>query len=408
MTSRKLQPQDLIRAKGLPVVGGGLLTLQLLLLLLAIPSRAQTFSVLHQFNGGKDGANPAASLVLDGSGNLYGTTFAGGSFDYGMVFEIDASGKETILHGFWSGDGGRPQGGLIRDMAGNLIGTASDGGTPKGGECSHGCGTIFRVDSAGKFSEVHAFSTGTDGGGPTGSLVADHEGNLYGTANVGGDPRVCGVVFKLDTSGKESVLYAFKDFPDGCQPVGGLVQDRAGNFYGVTYAGGVYKYGSVFTVDRTGKEKVLYSFMEKGDGGGPEGPLALDTMGNLYGEADTVLFKLDKAGHETVLHSFNGPPDGSYPIGGAIVDSVGDIYGVTRDGGSGSACYFGCGTVFKVGSTGNETVLYNFTGASDGYAPSAGLVMDAFGNLYGTTYDGGNFSSCGEAGGCGVVFKLTP
>jgi uncharacterized repeat protein (TIGR03803 family) len=403
MTSKK-QPQDLIRAKGLLVAGSELLlTLLLLLLLLAIPSRAQTFTVLHQFNGGKDGANPAASLFLDSSGNLYGTTFAGGSFDYGMVFEIDTSGKETVLHGFWSGDGGRPQGGLIRDTAGNLIGSTSDGGTPKGGECSHGCGTIFRVDPAGKFTEAYAFSTSTDGGGPTGSLVADQEGNLYGTTTVGGSPRVCGVVFKLDPDGKESELYAFKDFPDGCQPVGGLVQDKAGNFYGVTYAGGVYTYGSVFKVDRTGKEKVLYSFKQKGDGEYPEGPVALDTTGNLYGGAGEVIFKLDKAGHETVLHSFTGPPDGSGSVGGVILDSIGNVYGVTVQGGSGSLCStYGCGTVYKVDTNGKETVLYSFTGKSDGLFPRAGLVMDGLGNLYGTTYNGGNSSSCG------VVFKLTP
>jgi uncharacterized repeat protein (TIGR03803 family) len=416
MTRTSLQPNDLSWADRLSATRGALLlAVQFLLLLHSAPSRAQTFTVLHHFNGGRDGANPAANLILDGKGNLYGTTRGGGLFDYGTVFEIDTSGKETTLHSFWSGDGEWPEGGLILDTAGNLLGAASEGGTQRAGGCSHGCGTIFRVDSAGKFTVLHNFFTGATGGDPTGSLVADQTGSLYGTAMIDGNPHsTCGVVFKLDPTGKESVLYVFKGPPDGCYPDGGLIQDMAGNFYGVTTGGGVYKLGTVFKVDAAGNETVLYS-LESYDGDLPKGPLARDAMGNLYGVAllggvngNGVVFKLDNAGNETTLYGFKGPPDGSYPVGGVVLDSVGNLYGVTEWGGSGSKCgSIGCGTVYKIDANGNESVLHNFTG-EDGIFPSAGLVVDGSGNLYGTTYDGGDVACPGDTGECGVVFKLTP
>jgi len=186
------------------------------------------------------------------------------------------------LHSFWGGDGALPQGRLTQDTLGNLYGTTFDGGTPKGGSCRHGCGTVFKLDATGKFSILYAFSGTADGGNPTGGLIRDQQGSFYGTATSGGDPAAsCGLVFKLDTNGKQTVLHAFKDFPDGCQPAGGLIRDKAGDLYGATLSGGAYRWGTVFKVDHTGKETVLYSFTNKSDGGLPEGPLVQDAMGKL-------------------------------------------------------------------------------------------------------------------------------
>jgi uncharacterized repeat protein (TIGR03803 family) len=390
------------------------------LALFALPATAQTLTVLHQFTAGGDGRFPSAGVIADPNGSLYGVTRLGGSFGYGAVFGLDANDKETVLHSFWSGDGGWPEAPLIRDRMGNLYGTTFYGGSPGGGGCVHGCGTVFKLDPQGLLSVLHAFSGGADGGNPMGGLIRDGPGNLYGTASTGGDSKlgfICGVVFKIDKKGNEKVLHAFRDFPDGCQPVGALTRDKDGNLYGATEWGGASKWGSVFKIDPRGIESVLYSFTNQADGGLPMGPLVLDAAGNLYGTANIgggpmygVVFKLDKAGKETVLYTFKDSPDGSQPAGGLVRDNVGNLYGATWFGGSYTQCdgSLGCGTLFEVDARGNESVLYNFSGKEDGAFPNGPLIRDNAGAFYGSTSEGGNSSCWSFGGGCGVVFKFVP
>jgi len=236
-----------------------------------------TRKILYSFAGGADGNGPF-SLVQDNSGNLYGVTVSGGAYNYGTVFKVDPHGIETVLYSFSGGaDGQAPESTLLLDGAGNLYGTTVLGG-------SLGGGTVFKIDSAGKESVLYSFSGGTDGARPSnGAMVADAEGNLYGTTSEGGSAGcLCGVVFKLDTDGNLHVLHTFTG-GDGKYPTG-VILDSAGNLYGTTGAGGKpANSGTVFELDPTGKETVLYSFTDGADGAFPEAGLLRDTNGNLYG-----------------------------------------------------------------------------------------------------------------------------
>jgi len=198
--------------------------------------------------------------------------------------------------------------------------------------------------------------------------------------------------------------------------VGGLVQDSAGNLYGVTRGGGNlscndgYGCGTVFEVDAAGTETVVHSFIGGNDGTWPAG-LIRDQEGNFYGATsgggtfgNGTVFKLDASGKETVLYSFSGGADGSQPGAGVVLDASGNIYGSTPSGGAGS-CY--CGVVFVLGTSGKETVLHSFTGGGDGAGPGA-VVLDASGNIYGTAGGGGDLSCGYNREGCGTVFKITP
>jgi len=193
-------------------------------------------------------------------------------------------------------------------------------------------------------------------------------------------------------------------------PYGGLIQDLKGNLYGTTSFGGTSRFGTIFKLDKAGKLTVLHNCAGTKDGGAPLAGLVHDSKGNLYGttsgtgtSSDGKVFKVDATGKFTVLHTFGGAPDGQYPgYGALILDAAGNLYGTTRNGGSGS-CQDGCGVIFKVNKTAHETVLYSFTGAADGASPYSSMVQDAAGNLYGTTQSGG--TGCGGFG-CGVVFKL--
>ena len=404
-----------VRSQSKRLIPGMVLTFTLAVALVFAPqpTQAQTFTVLYTFTGGADGGSPYAGVVLDGAGNLYGTTTAGGSgvFDCptgcGTVFKVDATGDETVLHSFGetNTDGAFPfYGYLVRDGAGNLYGTTDYGGI-------HGSGTIFRVSPTGK--EVFFSFNGSDGGFPFAGLVADTSGNFYGTTYVRGTgclPYGCGTVFKINSKGKESILYSFTGAPDGDNPFAGLVRDSAGNLYGTTITGGTNGAGTVFKVDTTGKETVLYSFCSNAcqDGEIPYSALIRDNAGNLYGTTlaggmfgSGTVFKLDSTGVETVLYNFcsqSGCTDGSQPYAGLVRDAAGDLYGTTYGGGANQA-----GTVFEVDKTGKETVLYSFCslpGCADGGLPYAGLARDNAGNLYGTT------SNFAEA--YGTVFKIAP
>ncbi len=258
----------------------------------------------------------------------------------------------TVLHTFHVSDGEHPDSGLIRASDGNLYGTTVVGG-------SVGCGTVFKITQSGKFTSIYSFLGGNDGCNPEAPVIRDAAGNLYGTTVSGGLSNA-GTVFKINSSGHESVVYAFTGKADGGSPISNVVRDRKGVLYGVTLAGG--------------------------------------DLNCAAGGCGTV-FKIDANGNETVLHTFTGPlnaaGDGGFPSGGLIVDSSGNLYGTTGAGG-----FWGEGTVFKIDPLGNETLLYSFGSfARDGTGPGGGLSFGPGGILFGTTSGGGDFGS-------GTVFKL--
>jgi uncharacterized repeat protein (TIGR03803 family) len=362
-------------------------------------AQAQTFTVVHSFTR-SDGSGPMAGLLLDAAGNLYGTTLEGGTFDEGTVFKVDPSGNETVLHNFTSsnGAGAYPLGGLVMDAAGNLYGTTQFGG-------SSNDGTVFKLDTSGNETVLHSFAD-YDGGNPGAGLIMDAAGNLYGTTRQGGLLEA-GTVFKLDTSGTETVLYSFGSFGDGAHPAPALIMDKAGNLYGTTVQGGTAFNGTVFKLDISGNETVLHSFTGN-DGGSPLAALVMDAAGNLYGTTNQggangsgTVFELGTSGTETVLHSFaKTGGDGWSPVGSLVMDAAGKLYGTTQFGGADGGAGNGAGSVFKLDTSDNETVLHSFGSSGDGANPVADLIMDKAGNLYGTTVGGG-------ANGYGTVFKLT-
>jgi len=279
---------------------------------------------------------------------------------------------------------------------------------------------LLPIAQAQTFSVLYAFKGSPDGSFPSSNLVRDSAGNLYGTTSLGGTGTACysngcGTVFKIDSSGNETILHNF-DGPDGEYPLAGLIRDGSGNFYGTTTQGGSYDGGVVFKMDPTGAETVLYNFTGGNDGGGPNAGLVRDGVGNLYGTTLQggsttcavggcgVVFKLDPTGTETVLHAFNGP-DGEAPYAGVILGPGGNLYGTTFAGGSSTCGHGGCGVVFKLAPSGEETVLHNFAYGTEGANPYASLLMDKAGNLYGTASDRGT-KTC--LSGCGTVFKLDP
>ena len=389
-----------------------------LLCLATRSAEGQIENVLHSFASSGDGQYPYAGLVTDSSGNFYGTTNQGGAHGLGTVFElVNSSGSysEKVLYSFTgsSGDGAGPFGGLVMDSSGNLYGTTSQGG---GGQQ----GTVFElVNSSGTYTEKVLYSfTGTGGANPSVVLIIDGSGNLYGTTQNGGS-LYKGAVFELVNSAgtySEQVLYSFTNSGgDGAFPIAGLIMDGSGNLYGTTQQGGANNFGTVFELvssSGTYSEQVLYSFTNSGgDGAYPIAGLLTDSSGNLYGTTQqggagnvgTVFELVNSSGtySEKVLFGFSSSSGGGYypAYGALIMDSSGNLYGTTVSGGP-----RGQGTVFElVNSSGTytENALYNFgSGCSDGYYPYAGLVMDSAGNLYGTTQGGGS-------GGAGTVFSLT-
>ena len=379
-----------------------LAVLSALLLTAAHPGQAQTETVLYSFTDSPDGAYPDSELVLHKKGNLYGTTFQGGAYGNGTVFELTAAGTEKVLYSFGSqpGDGIGPRASLTFDKKSNLYGTTEVGG-------AYGGGTVFELTAAGTEKVLYSFgSQPGDGAGPREGLTFDKEGNLYGTTAYGG-AYGGGTVFELTAAGTEKVLYTFGSQPgDGTDPQAGLTFDKKGNLYGTTRLGGAYGEGTVFEVTAAGAEKVLYSFGSlPDDGSSPTTGLVFDKKGNLYGTTPSggaygygTVFELTKKGSEKVLYSFGSQAgDGFYPYAGLVFDKKGNLYGTTCQGGA-----YGGGTVFELTAEGTEKVLYSFgSQPGDGGIPYAGLIFDKMGNLYSTTIFGG-------ADGYGTVFELVP
>jgi len=384
--------------------------------LFAASSSAVTEQVLHSFNSnGKDGNSPYAGLILDKSGNLYGTTLLGGTHDYGTVFELTPKSgggwTEKILHDFDGVDGYYPQAGVIMDASGNLYGTTFAGG-------AHGVGTVYELLlTGGRWTEkvLHSFQdNGKDGYQPYAGLTFDPAGNLYGTTYFGGTHGY-GTVFELSpkTGGwTETILYSFKgDGKDGYDVYSGVVFDKSGNLYGTTLWGGTYDYGTVYQLTRKAgggwSEKVLHSFNDNGiDGYMSYAGLIIDASGNLYGttiggttenSGGTVYQVSPKKGGswtEKILNNFVDT-DGLTPYGGLIFDSAGNLYGTTYGDG---------GTLFELTRKGGQwtkQVLFKFSSYDEGASPYAGVILDGKGHLYGTTYQGGSYYY-------GTVFEVTP
>ena len=386
------------------------------------PAAAQAFryAVLYEFTGSPDGSNPGGG-VLDAEGNLYGITAYGGDskcnspYGCGTVVKLNPAGKETVLHKFTASDGAVPFGGVVLDGVGNLYGTTNYGGDLA---CNppDGCGTIFKLNlTTGTLTVLHSFTGKPDATEPESPLLMDAQGNLYGSSETGG-AFGNGAVFKVTPAGKESVVYSYPAAGGEFGKVTAL--DALGNLYGTTRGGGADSDGTVFKLDGTGKLTVLHSFTGTADGSSPR-ELILDAAGNLLGETkaggtygDGAIYKLDSTGKFTVLYSFTGGTDGNWPSG-LNEDAQGNVYGTAQEGGN-LACNAptGCGTAYKLDTTGKLTVLHAFTGTeTDGATPS-GVLRDVQGNLYGDTA-GGGVSTCSVPGkkgalvsGCGTVFKL--
>ena len=260
------------------------------------------------------------------------------------------------------------------------------------------------------FQVLHRFAGQPDGDNPLSTLAKDANGNLYGTTYSGGRSTACsegcGTVFRLAPDGSERVIHSFSG-SDGANPEGGIILDKASNLYSTTASGGSAGCGTIFRLAPDGTETVLYSFTNGGDSGAPTGDLAMDGQGNLYGTTSGLgndagsVFRLAADGTLTTLHVFDGGTDGATPLGGVIMDAQGTLYGTTLGGGSS-----GDGTVFKLAQDGTLTVLYAFTGGTDGAIPYADVAMDESGNLFGTTLEGSGYNCDGV--GCGTIFKVAP
>jgi uncharacterized repeat protein (TIGR03803 family) len=371
---------------------------------------------------------PLGGLFADDDGRLYGTTITGGDYGGGTVFVmIPAGGKFRVLHSFCSSgcvDGAEPYGNLAFDSAGSLYGTTFEGGT--------GRGVVYRLSRGprGELTQtvLYAFSGGEDGGFPTGGVLVDSVGNVFGTTYYGGTGSCsngfatgCGVVFELYESPEgtwnEKVLHSFSGPPDGQYPSAGLVQDASGHLYSTTVYGGANGSGTVFemTPAQNGDwtTNILYSFCALSnceDGDDTSAGVSLDRTGNLYGTAagggkagGGVIFELSPSGNswtESILHDFcvtNCPADGDQPRGGVFIDPARNLYGTTLYGGASGVC---CGLVFQL-SHGGYTSFPLPADGSGGIGPEASVTL-AKGHLYGMTPNGGLRSSSG------VLFRISP
>lgn len=374
---------------------------------LVSPGRAQSFSVIHNF-AGNDGSGPLAGLAMDAKENLYGTASSGGVYGDGVVFKASRNGAEMVLHSFGHGtDGSTPESSVILDAAGNLYGTTYVGGT-------FSSGTVFRISPKGTEAVLYSFGGGADGANPIAGLAMDKGGNLYGTTSAGGTFNA-GTVFKVSPTGKHAVLYNFgQGVNDGSTPVAGVTLDPKGNLYGATSVGGAAGYGTLFELTPSGtqwKEVTLHQFEMQSDGGTPYAGLIFDLAGNLYGAATQggdgsggggTVFELTPSAGGWSFHVVYGLA--GWNISGTFRDllydnSTGTLYATTHCDGT-----YDSGTVYELTSSNGTwlyTQLYTFTGGSDGLYSFSNVVLDKAGNLYGTTNLGG-------ANGMGVIFRVKP
>jgi hypothetical protein len=424
--------------------------------------------VLYSFQGGNDGLTPAGGVVFDKAGNLYGVTNEGGSTcpspGCGTIFQLAPPAKkggawaETILYGFNGTDGSIPVGGAIIDGNGNLYGTTAYGGS---GTCllfgdNVGCGVVYELSPPTKkggqwtYTVLYNFQGGKDALFPWGDLVFDKSGDLYGATQFGGGKGTtcnqyfdgnCGTVFKLShpkqKGGKwtEKILHSFAGGTDGATPNGGLVLDSKGAVYGTTFIGGYncphnsrQGCGTAFklsppatkgdrwteTVTKGDRwtETVLHRFKSETDGANPAAGVVLDGRGYLYGTSDATVFRMtppktgDGPWNQTILYALDN--DAYDPKGSLIFDQSGNLYGTTYVG-SGESLQ---GSVFRLkppsekGDPWTFAIIHGFLGPPDGDFPAASLTFDNSGHLYGTTQKGGTGTTC--SGGCGTAFEASP
>ena len=423
-----------------------------LLAFLTCPTvRAQTYTIIHSFTGGADGAKPFAGLTLDRAGNLYGTASEGGVvLDYctagcGTVFKLTRKNFVWLFSPIYSfgpstGAGGyQPIAGITIGPDGNLYGT-TEFATAGGQYCSSpGCGTVFELQPPASVcksvfcpwteTELYAFQGAFDGANPGyGNVAFDQAGNIYGTTQSGGVVRCpqCGTVYELSRSQgwRESLLYVFSDYSGGEAPLSGVTFDSTGSLYGTTSVGGsgncIVGCGVIYSLVSSGgswTENLIYSFGGDNDGASPSAGITFDATGNLYGGTRSggyhggncytqgcgVIFQLSRSDGWSydLLYTFagqNSSPNGGL-TGNLTMGADGSLYGSTSADGA-----YGFGNVFKLTHSGagwTYTSLHDFTGGSDGSYPFGSVAVDANGNLYGT-------ASAGGAYGNGVVWEIAP
>ncbi len=371
----------------------------------AITSTAQTFNTLVSFDG-TDGAYPYYESFVQGTdGNYYGTTSGGGQYNAGTVFKITASGDLTTLYNFCSQtnctDGEEPYAGMIQATNGNFYGTTYVGG-------AYGWGTVFEINSAGKFKTLYSFCAQTgcpDGKFPAAPMVQATNGNLYGTTSDAGTNGF-GTVFVISPEGKFTTLFSFND-TDGAAPESALIQAPNGALYGTANSGGLDTccgpHGTVFKITTSGKLTTLHEFAGgTADGSGPNGLVQADN-GNFYGTTSGAgangrgtVFKMTASGTLTILYSFcseTNCTDGANPDAGLVQAPNGNFYGTTTSGGPN-----GYGEAFEITPGGKLTVLHGFD-STDGEDPRGGLMQATSGTFYGTTTTGAN--------GSGTIFSLS-
>ena len=398
-----------------------------LTMLVAQPSPAQTFNVIYNFNL-QTGQSPWSGPTMDRAGNLYGTTFNGGSSGNGIAYKLTRVGAGWIftpLYSFAGGsDGAHPYAGVTIGPDGAIYGATYYGG---GSGCGLGCGTVYRLAPppttcnstlcAWNETVLYRFNGSADGALPFAAVAFDQAGNLYGTtlsgAGNGCGGNGCGIVYKLTRSGvnwTESIVHTFTGGTDGSSPRAGITLDSAGNLYGTTTLGGNYGYGVVFQMTPSGggwNENVLYTFTGGADGGSPLSGVIFDGLGNLYGgnandgSAPCKAYELSPSGGSwnfTLLYGFTYE-QGANCARNLSFDNAGNLYGTTAGGGS-----YANGVVFELSHSGGSwtyTALHEFTGGDDGEDSYSNIVIDSSGNLYGT-------ASLGGTHGAGVVFQLAP
>jgi uncharacterized repeat protein (TIGR03803 family) len=335
----------------------------------SVATAASTTHVLYSFLGDADGEYADTDLVTDSAGNIYGSTVQGGSYGGGTVFQVTPAGVHTVLYSFTGGtDGGEPYKGVTLDAQGNIYGTAGVGGKYVGPCTDTGCGVVFKLTNSGgtwNYSVIHSFTGGSDGWGPGAGVTVDSHAAVYGMTPLGGKSNA-GVIYQLK-------------------------RDASG----------------------TWREKIIHSFTGGNDGlGGSAGRLLPDGAGGFFGactaggaNGDGVVFRISPgaSGSWTLkpLYQFKGMPDAGFPYGSLLRDKSGNLYGTSYYDGANDL-----GAVYKLTNNGgswSESVLYSFKGGSDGSGPISNLVFDSAGNLYGTASEGGS-ASCG----CGTIFRLSP